>query len=175
MWYKTVRRYRLWKLRTVLFRWCDENTSLVALDVMAKTWNFVTKKIADGVNKFISFFCLILIWCVSFSTWFDFIAGNTSCRKINQSTMSIHSVPSVLVFRTAQVETPGWSVRQTHTQKSLHDTYLKHGIGWHTTQYGKGYCQRYDDFQGNEGHFMGDWLNIVYRCNQSSAPLKKYR
>ena len=21
----------------------------------------------------------------------------------------------------------------------------------------------YDDFQGNDGHFIGDWLNIVYR------------
>ena len=75
-------------------------------------------------------------------------------------------------------KTPGWSVRQcsgnvslgnecknklqTHTQVSWYDTYFKHGIGWHTTQYGKGYCQRYDDFQGNEGHFIGDWLNIVY-------------
>ena len=45
---------------------------------------------------------------------------------------------------------------QTHTQESLYDTYFKHEIGWHTTQYGKGYCQRYDDFQGNDGHFIGD-------------------
>ena len=118
VWYKTVRRYRSRKVRTVLFRWYDENTSLVALDMMTKTWNFVTKKIADGVDKFLSFFCLILIWCVcmifskislvtshgAFSARFDFTAGNTPCRKINQSTMSIHSVPSVLVFRTAQVE-----------------------------------------------------------------------
>ena len=100
----------------VLFRWYDENTSLVALDMMTKTWNFIAKKIADGVNKFLSFFCLILIWCVcmifskislvtshgAFSTRFDFTAGNTPCRKINQSTASIHSVPSVLVFPTAQ-------------------------------------------------------------------------
>ena len=102
----------------VLFRWYDENTSLVALDMMTKTWNFVAKKIADGVNQFLSFFCLILIWCVcmifskislvtshgAFSTRLHFTAGNTPCRKINQSTTSIHSVPSVLVFRTAQVE-----------------------------------------------------------------------
>ena len=40
----------------------------------------------------------------AFSTRFDFTAGNTPCPKINQSTTSIHSVPSVLVFRTAQVE-----------------------------------------------------------------------
>ena len=83
-----------------------------------ETWNFVTRNIADGVNKFPSLFCLILIWCVcmifskislvtshgAFSTRFDCTAGNTLCRKINQSTTSIHSVPSVLVFRTAQVE-----------------------------------------------------------------------
>ena len=121
VWYKTVRRYRSRKLGMVLFRWYDENTSLVALDMMtktSKTWNFVAKKITDGVNKFLSFFCLILIWCVcmtfskislvtshgAFSTRLDFTAGNTTCRKINQSTTSIHSVPSVLVFRTVQVE-----------------------------------------------------------------------
>ena len=86
--------------------------------------------------------------------------------------------PCVLVFRTAQVENSRLkcsgdvslgneckNTLQTHTQESLYDsdTYFKHGIGWHTTQYGKGYCQRYDDFQGNNGHFIGDWLNIVYR------------
>ena len=85
---------------------------------MTKTWNFVAKKIADGVNKFLSFFCLILIWCVcmilnkisivtshgAFSTRLHFTAGSTPCRKINQSTTRIHSVLSVLVFRTAQVE-----------------------------------------------------------------------
>ena len=64
VWYKTVRRYRSRKLRTVLFRWYYENSSLVALDMMTKTRNFVTKKIADGVNKFLNLFCLILIWCV---------------------------------------------------------------------------------------------------------------
>ena len=52
--------------------------------------------------------------------------------------------------------------------------YFKHGIGWHTTQYGKGYCQRYDDFQGNNGHFIGDWLNIVYRYF-SNTPRKLSR
>ena len=147
---------------------------------MTKTWNVVAKKIADGVNKFLSFFCLILIWCVcmifskislvtshgAFSTRLDFIDGNTPCRKINQSTTSIHSVPSVLVFRTAQVENTRNECKnklQTHTQESVYDAYFKQGIGWHTTQYGKGYCQRYDDFQGNDGHFKGDWLNIVYR------------
>ena len=147
--------------------------------MMTKTRNFVTKKIADGVNNFFSFFCLILIWCVctifskislvkshgAFSTRFDFTAGNTPCRKINQSTMSIHSVPSVLVFRTAQVENTRLKCSavfgrclnecknklQTHTQESLYDTYFKLGIGWHTTQYGQGYCQRYDDFQGLSG------------------------
>ena len=56
---------------------------------------------------------------------------------------------------------------QTHTQHSLYDTYFKHGIGWHTKQSGKGYCQRYDDFQGNDGHFIGDWLNLVYFSNTS--------
>ena len=25
----------------------------------------------------------------------------------------------------------------------------------------KGYFQRYDDFQVNDGHFISDWLNIV--------------
>ena len=131
----------------VLFRWYDENTSLVALDMMTKTWNFVAKKIADGVNKFLSFFCLILIWCVcmifskislvtshgAFSTRLHFTAGNAPCRKINQSTTSIHSVPSVLVFRTAQVENARLKCSgdvslgnecknklQTHTQESLY-------------------------------------------------------
>ena len=160
--------------------------------MMTKTWYFVAKKIANGVNKFLSFFFLILIWCVcmifskiclgmshgAFSTRLDFTARNTPCRKINQSTTSIHSVPSVLVFRTAQVENTRLKCSgdvslgnecknklQTHTctQESLYDTYFKHGSGWHTTQYGKGYCQPYDDFQGNDGHFIGDWLNIVYR------------
>ena len=55
---KTVRRYRSRKLRTGLFRRYEENAWLVAFDMMAKTWNFVTKKIADGVNKFLSLFCL---------------------------------------------------------------------------------------------------------------------
>ena len=104
-------------------------------------------------------------------------------EKINQSTTSIHSVPSVLVFPTAQVENTrlkssgGVSLGnecknklQTHTQESLYDTYFKHGIGWHTTQYGKGYCQRYDDFQGNDGHFIGDWLNIVYTGTLVTLP-----
>ena len=112
----------------------------------------------------------------AFFTRLHFTAWNTPCRKINQSTTSFHSVPSVLVFRTAQVENTRlkcsgdvsrWNESknklQPHTQESLYDTYFKHGIGWHTTQYGKGYCQRYDDFQGNNGHFIGDWLNIVYR------------
>ena len=155
----------------VLFRWYDETTSLVALDMMTKTWNFVAKKIDNGVNKFLSFFFLILIWCVcmifskiclgtthgAFSTRLDFTAGDTPCRKINQSTTSIHSVPSVLVFRTAQVENTRLKCSgdvslgnqcknklQTHTctQESLYDTYFKHGSGWHTTQYGKGYCLR---------------------------------
>ena len=185
----------------VLFRWYDENTSLVALDMMTKAWNFVAKKIADGVNKFLSFFCLILIWHVcmifskislvtshgAFSTRLDFTAGNTPRKKINQSTTSIHSVPSVLVFRTAQVENTRLKCSgdvslgnkcknklQTHTQESLYDTYFKHGIGWHTTQYGRGYCQWYDDFQGNDGHFIGDWLNIVYRYF-SNTPRKLSR
>ena len=84
-----------------------------------KIWNFVTKKITNGVNKVLSFFCLILNRCIciifskislvtshgAFSTWFYFTAGNTPCRKINQSTKRIHSVPSVLVFWTEQVET----------------------------------------------------------------------
>ena len=145
-------------------------------------------KIADGVNKFLSFFYLILIWCVctifskislvtsygAFPTRFDFTAGNSPCRKINQSTMSIHSVPVSWFSEQRKSKTPGWSVRQcsgdvslghecknklpTHTQESLYDTYFKHGIGRHTTQYGKAYCQRYDDFHGNEGHFIGDCL-----------------
>ena len=77
-------------------------------------------------------------------------------------------------------KTPGWRVQQcsdvslgnecknelqTHTQESLYDTYFKHGIGWHTTQCGKGYCQWYEDFQGNDGHFIGYWLIIVYFSN----------
>ena len=117
----------------------------------------------------------------AFSTRLHFTAGNTQCRKSNQSTTSIHSVPSVLVFRTAQVENTRLKCSvdvslgnecnnklQTHTQESLYDTYFKHGIGWHTTQYGKGYCQRYDDFQGNNAHFIGDWLNVVYRYFSNS-------
>ena len=169
--------------------------------MMTKTWNFVAKKIADGVNELLSFFCLILIWCVgmifskislvtshgAFSTRLDFTAGNTPCRKINQSTTSIHTVHSVLVFRTAQVENTQLKCSgdvslgnecknklQTHTLESLYDTYLKHGMGWYITQYGKRYCQRYDDFQGNDGHFMGDWLIIVYRYF-SNTPRKLSR
>ena len=169
--------------------------------MMTKTWNFVAKKIAVGVNKFLSFFCLILIWYVcmifskislvtshgAFSTRLDFTAGNTPCRKINQSKTSIHSVPNVLVFRTAQVENIRLKCSgdvslgnecnnklQIHTQESLYDTYFKQRIGWHTTQYRKGYCQRYDDFQGNDGHFIGDWLNIVYRYF-SNTPRKLSR
>ena len=130
-----------------------------------------------------------MIWCLcmifskislvtshgAFPTRLDFTAGNTPCRKINQSTTSITLCPSVLVFRTTQVENTRLKCSgdvslgnecknklQRHTQESLYDTYFKHGIGWYTTQYGKGYCQRYDDFQGNDGHFIGDWLNIVY-------------
>ena len=34
-------------------------------------------------------------------------------------------------------------------------------------KYREGNCQRYDDFQGNDGHFIGDWLNIVYFSNTS--------
>ena len=165
--------------------------------MMTKTWNFGAKKIADGVNKFLSFFCLILIWCVcmifskislvtshgAFSTRLHFTAGNTPCRKVNHSTTSIHSVPSVLVFWTAQVENTRLKCSgdvslgkecknnlQTHTQESLYDTYFKHGIGWHTTQYGNGYCQRYDDPQANNGHFIGDWLNIVYTGTLVTIP-----
>ena len=157
---------------------------------MKKTGNFVTKKIADGVNKFLSFFCLILIWCVSmifskislvtshgaFLTRFDFTARNTPCRKINQSTASMQFVPSVLVFENTRLSVRQCSgdvslgnecknKLQTQTQESLYDTYFKQGIGWHTTQYGIEYCQRYDDFQGNDGHFIGDSLNIVYFSN----------
>ena len=185
-----------------MFRWYDENTSLVALDMMTKTWNFVAKKIADGVNKFLGFFCLILISCVcmifskislvtshgAFSTRLDFTAGNTPCKKINQSTTSITLCPQCLGFpnsasRKHPIEVFGGDVSlgnecknklQTHTQESLYDTYFKHGIGWYTTQYGKGYCQRYDDFQGNDGHFIGDWLNIVYRYF-SNTPRKLSR
>ena len=111
--------------------------------MMTKTWNFVTKKIADGVNKFLSFFCPILIWCLcmifskislvtshgAFSIRFDFTAGNTPCRRINQSTTSIHSVPSVLVFRTAQVENTrlkcsgGVSLGNECKNKWITDTY----------------------------------------------------
>ena len=143
-----------------------------------------------------------MIWCVcmifnkiplvtshgAFSTQFDFTAGNAPCRKINQSTTSIHSVPSVLVFRTAQVkntrlkcsgdvslgnECKNNKKLQTHKLESLYDTYFKHGIGWHSTQYGKGYCQLYDDFQGNDGHFIGDWLNIVHRYYPKAFPLSE--
>ena len=151
------------------------------------------------MNKFLSFFCLILIWCVcmifskispvtshgAFSTRFDLTAGNTPCRKINQSMTSIHSVPSlgfpnsasrkhpVEVFGNVQeMSHSGKNAKnklQTQTQESLYDSYLKNGIGWHTMQYGKGYCQRYDDFQGNDSHFIGDSLNIVYFSN---TPLK---
>ena len=93
-------------------------------------------------SKFV--FCLLLIWCVcmifskislvtshgAFATRFDFTAGNTPCRKNNQSTTSIHSVPIVLVFRTAQIENTRlkcsgefslsnkckkWNKLQTHT------------------------------------------------------------
>ena len=117
-----------------------------------------------------------------------FWLGSTSLLEIHHVEKSTNQrraftlSPSVLVFRTAQVENTRLKcsgdvslgnesknkyVTDTytswHTQKSLYDTYFKHGIGWHTTQYGKGYCQRYDDFQGNDGHFIGDWLNEVYR------------
>ena len=64
---------------------------------------------------------------------------------------------------------------QTHTQDSSYDTYLQHRIGWHTKQSGKGYCQRYGDFQGNDGHFIGDWLNIVYFNKTSPESLPAFR
>ena len=64
---------------------------------------------------------------------------------------------------------------QTHTQHSSYDTYFKHGIGWHTKQSGKGYCQRYDDFQGNDGHFIGDWLNIAYFSNTFPESFPAFR
>ena len=62
--------------------------------MMTKTWNFVTKKIADGVNKFLSFFCLILIWCVcmifsndlpSNVTWGVFDSVRLHCWKYTMS------------------------------------------------------------------------------------------
>ena len=114
----------------------------------------------------------------TFSTRLDFTDGNTPCRKINQSTTSIHSVPSVLVFRTAQVENTRLkcsgdvSLGNECKNKYVTDTYTEVIIwylfqtrNWlaHNAKYGKGYCQRYDDFQGNDGHFIGDWLNVVYR------------
>ena len=112
----------------------------------------------------------------AFSTRLHFTAGNTPCRKINQSTTSIHSDPGVLVFRTAQVENTRLKCSgdvslgnecknklQTHTQESLYDTYFKHGIGWLTTRYGKGTVNDMTTFRKKNGHFIGDWLNIVYR------------
>ena len=163
--------------------------------MMTKTWNFVTKKIADGVNQFLSFFCLILIWyvCIIFSkislatSHGRFRLGSTSLLEIHHVEKSTKqgwafTLSTVSWFSEQhKSKTPGLSVRQcswdvslgnecknklqTHKQVPLYDTYFKHGIGWQTTQYGKGYCQRYDDFQGNEGHFIGDWLNIVYFSN----------
>ena len=163
--------------------------------MMTKTWNFVTKKIADGVNKFHSFICLILIWCAcmifskislvtshgSFWTRFDFTAGNTPCRKSTNQWRAFTLSPMSWFSKQSKSKTPCWSVQQcsgdvlpgneyknklqTHTQESLYDTYFKQGFGWHTTQYGKGYFQLYDDFQGNDGHFIGDSLNIVYLSN----------
>ena len=116
-----------------------------------------------------------------------FRLGSTSLQKIHHVEKSNNQrrafTLSLVSWFSEQrkSKTPGWSVRQcsedvslgnecknelqTHTQESLCDTYFKHGIGWHTTQYGKGYCQQYDDFQGNDGHFIGDWLNIVYFSN----------
>ena len=114
--------------------------------MMTKTWNFVAKKIADGVNKFLSFFCLILIWCVcmifskislvtSHGAVFDSVRLN--CWKYtmskNQPINDEHSLcPSVLVFRTAQVENTRLKCSgdvslgnecknklQTHTQESI--------------------------------------------------------
>ena len=118
-----------------------------------------------------------------------FRLGSTSLLDIHHVEKSTNqrwafTLSSVLVFRTAQVENTGlkcstlfercltrdrmrkW-ITDTHTQESLYDTYFKHGIGWHTTQYEKGYCQWYDDFQGNEGQFIGDWLDIVYFSNNT--------
>ena len=116
-----------------------------------------------------------------------FLPGLTSLLEIHHVGKSTKQrrafTPSPVSWFSEQrkSKTPGWSVRQcsgivslgnkcknklqTHTQESLYDTYFKHGIGWHTTQNGKGYCQRYDDFQGNDGHFIGDWLDIVYFSN----------
>ena len=172
--------------------------------MMTKTWNFGTKKITDGVNKFLSFFWLILNWCVciifskislvashgAFSTRFDFTAGNAPCRKMNRSTTRIHSVPNVLVLWTAQVKNARLKCSalfgrcltrgrmqnklQTHTD-SLYDTYFKYGTGWHTKQFGKRYSQRYDDFQGNDGHFIGDWLNRVYFSNTFPESFPAFR
>ena len=163
----------------VLFRWYDENTSLVALYMMTKTWNFVAKKIADGVNKFLSFFCRILIWCAcmifskislvtshgAFSTRYTSLLEIHHVQKSTNQRRAFTLSPVSWFSEQRKSKTSDWDVSlrnecknklQTHTQESLYDTYFKHGIGWHIAQYGTGHCQRYDDFQGNNGHFIGD-------------------
>ena len=154
---------------------------------MTKTWNFVAKKIADGVNKFLSFFCLILIWCVcmifskislvmshgAFSTRLDFTAGNTPCQK-NQPINDEHSLCSqclgfpnsasrkhpIEVFGDVSLGNECKNKLQTHTHRSHYMIPISNmelaGTQPLATQYGKGCCQRYDDFQGNDVHFIGD-------------------
>ena len=116
-----------------------------------------------------------------------FRVGSTSLLEIHHVEKSTNQrraftlSPVSWFSKQRKSKTPGWSVLQcsgdvslggdcknklqTHTQESLNDTFFKHRIGWHTTQYAKGNCLRYDDFQGNDGHFIGDWLNIVYFSN----------
>ena len=117
----------------------------------------------------------------AFSTRFTLLLEIHHVEKLTNQRRAFTLSPMSWFSELRKSKTPGWSVRQcsgdvslgnecknelqTHTQESLYDTYFKHGIGWHTTQCGKGYCQRYDDFQGNDGHFIGDWLDIVYFSN----------
>ena len=95
--------------------------------MMTKTWNFdTTKKIADGVNKLLSFFCLVLIWCAcmifskislvtshrAFSTRFDFTAGNTPCRKSTNQRRAFTLFPVSWFSVQRKSKTTGWSVRK---------------------------------------------------------------
>ena len=132
-WYKTVRRYRSRKLWTVLFRWYNANTSLVAFDMMTRTWHFVTMKITNGVNKLFSCFFLILNRCVwiiftkislatshgAFSAGLDFTAGNTHVEKSTNQQRAFTLSPVSWFSEQRKSKTPDWRVRGCLTRERM--------------------------------------------------------
>ena len=167
---------------------------------------FVTKKITDGVNKLLSFFCLILFWCVciifsknclvtshfAFSTRFDFKLEIYHVDKSTDQRRAFTLSPVSWFSEQHKSKTPGWSVWQCSGDVSLVNEYKMNYRHMHRTHYmihisesnlelagtqsnlEKG--QRHDDFQGNDGPYIGDWLNTVYFSKTShvkASPLSE--